>query len=150
MVNKRKRLIVVGDRVLISPDEGEERTEVGLYLPKWAIERETIQSGKVVATGPGIPLPEPQELDAEPWKKSRSEPRFMPLQAKEGDYAIFLRKSSVEIKFQDKTYLVVPQAAILVLIRENYDFDPNETDADEKDDLDLSEDDADSNPDDRS
>jgi len=28
-----KRLIVVGDRVLIAPEEGEERTNVGLYLP---------------------------------------------------------------------------------------------------------------------
>src|SRR4051812_2521445 len=27
-----KRLIVVGDRVLITPEEGEERTNVGLYL----------------------------------------------------------------------------------------------------------------------
>ena len=33
-----KRLIVVGDRVLISPEEGEERTNVGLYLPPTAVE----------------------------------------------------------------------------------------------------------------
>src|SRR5436309_1097763 len=33
-----KRLIVVGDRVLIAPEEGEERTNVGLYLPPTAVE----------------------------------------------------------------------------------------------------------------
>ena len=34
-----ERLIVVGDRVLIAPDAGEDRTEVGLYLPRWAVEK---------------------------------------------------------------------------------------------------------------
>lgn len=29
----KKELIVVGDRILISPDEGEDRTDTGLYLP---------------------------------------------------------------------------------------------------------------------
>ena len=32
------RLVVVGDRVLIAPDEGDDRTDVGLYLPRWAVE----------------------------------------------------------------------------------------------------------------
>ena len=35
-----------------------------------------------------------------------------------GDYALFFRKASVEITFESKAYLVVPQAAILVLVRE--------------------------------
>src|SRR6185436_12045070 len=48
-----KRLIVVGDRVLIAPEEGEERTNVGLYLPPTAIESRQVQGGRVVATGPG-------------------------------------------------------------------------------------------------
>jgi len=138
MKKRNKQLIVVGDRVLIRPDEGEERTEVGLYLPKWAVERETVQGGTIVATGPGIPLPDPQELDAEPWKSSQAEPRFLPLQAQEGDYALFLRKSSIEIKFEEKNYLIVPHAAILVLIREDYDFDLDDLDEEEPE-----EDDAD-------
>ncbi|MGH7564261.1 MAG: hypothetical protein ACREK5_07540, partial [Gemmatimonadota bacterium] len=44
-----RRLIVVGDRVLIEPDAGEDRTEVGLYLPRWAVEKESVQVGRVVA-----------------------------------------------------------------------------------------------------
>jgi hypothetical protein len=41
------------------------------------------------------------------------------MQAKVGDHAIFFRKASVEITFEEKRYLVVPQAAILVLVRDD-------------------------------
>src|SRR3989442_9794 len=48
-----KRLIVVGDRVLIAPEEGEERTNVGLYLPPTAIETRQVQGGRIVVPGGG-------------------------------------------------------------------------------------------------
>ena len=112
-----KRLIVVGDRVLIAPEEGEERSRVGLYLPATAIDNQAVQAGTVVATGPGTPVSAPTELDEEPWKIETSEARYMPVQARAGDYAIFFRRAAVEITFENKKYLVVPQAAILVLVR---------------------------------
>lgn len=111
-----QRLIVVGDRVLIRPDEGEHRTEVGLYLPRWAVEKESVQAGRIVACGPGIPLPEPGEVENEPWKTADGL-RHVPMQARIDDYAIFLRKASVEIKFEGETFLIVPQGAILLLDR---------------------------------
>ena len=37
--------------------------------------------------------------------------------AEEGDYAIFLKDQSIEIEYDSKKYLIVPQSAILVLIR---------------------------------
>ena len=113
-----KKLLVVGDRVLISPEDGEERTRVGLYLPATAIETQQVQEGLIVATGPGDPMPDPSSLDEEPWKMVERTPRFRPMQARVGDHAIFFRKAAVEISFEDKKYLVVPQAAILVLIRD--------------------------------
>lgn len=112
-----KRLIVVGDRVLIAPDQGDDRTEVGLYLPRWAVEKESVQAGRVVAVGPGIPLPAPESMEDEPWKESTLTARHVPMQAQVGDYAIFLRKASVEIKFEGETYLIAPQGAILLLDR---------------------------------
>ncbi|MFO7260348.1 MAG: co-chaperone GroES family protein [bacterium] len=118
MERKAKQLIVVGDRVLIAPEEGEERSRVGLYLPPSAIDSQAVQGGTVVATGPGIPISAPTELDNEPWKIGTSEPRYLPVQAMPGDYAIFFRRAAVEITFEAKKYLVVPQAAILVLVRE--------------------------------
>jgi chaperonin GroES len=119
-VRKPKNLIVVGDRVLVIPGEGEERTNVGLYLPPTAIDRQAVQGGRIVATGPGTPLPDPGSLDDEPWKiqaDARNGGRFVPMQAKVGDYALFFRKAAVEISYDNEKYLVVPQAAILVLVR---------------------------------
>jgi len=121
----KKHLLVMGDRVLIEPVEGEERTKVGLYLPQTVTEKEQVQSGRIVATGPGTPLPAPKDMDDEPWKAaSASSPtQHVPMQAQKGDLAIFLRKASVEIKYDQKTYLVVPQGAILVLLRDKDDLD---------------------------
>lgn len=113
-----KRLIVVGDRVLVSPEEGEERSQVGLYLPATAVESRQVQGGRIVATGPGTPVAEPASLDDEPWKIQGGELKFVPMQARVGDYALFFRKAAVEITFEGKTYLVVPQAAILCLVRD--------------------------------
>jgi chaperonin GroES len=123
MPDPRKRLIVVGDRVLIAPEEGEDRTKVGLYLPATAIDKQAVQGGKVVATGPGTAVSAPTELDEEPWKIGATEPRYMPLQARIGDYAIFFRRAAVEITFEGTRYLVVPQAAILTLVREEDEED---------------------------
>jgi hypothetical protein len=39
------------------------------------------------------------------------------MQARPGDYALFFRKAAVEITYEGAKYLVVPQAAILVLVR---------------------------------
>jgi co-chaperonin GroES (HSP10) len=112
-----KRLIVVGDRVLIMPEEGEERTNVGLYLPQTALDSRQVQGGRIVATGPGTPMTEPTSMDEEPWKIRGPDVKYLPMQAEAGDYALFFRKAAVEITFEGKTYLVVPQAAILVLVR---------------------------------
>ena len=40
------------------------------------------------------------------------------MQARVGDYALFFRKAAVEITFENERYLVVPQAAILTLARD--------------------------------
>jgi co-chaperonin GroES (HSP10) len=114
-----KELIVVGDRVLITLEDGEEqRTRVGLYLPASAVDNLAVQTGLIVATGPGDPLPDPTAFENEPWKVDDRPARHRPLQARIGDHAIFFRKAAVEITFEDRHYLVVPQAAILVLVRD--------------------------------
>lgn len=120
MTHSKKHLIVMGDRVLISAEEDKIRTEVGLYLPKTVAEKEPVQTGRIIEVGPGIPLPDPQDMDDEPWRgMHNASGRHMPMQAEIGDIAIFLRKAAVEINYDGKNYLVVPQAAILVLLRED-------------------------------
>ncbi len=118
MRKNHKELIVVGDRVLVRAENGEERTNVGLYLPPTAVDAQAVQGGRIVATGPGLPLPDPGALGDEPWHTGARETRFIPMQAETGDYALFFRKAAVEITFEEERYLVVPQAAILALVRE--------------------------------
>jgi chaperonin GroES len=121
MQRNNRELIVVGDRVLVQLEEGEERSKVGLYLPPTALDSQSVQGGRIVATGPGLPLPDlAQDPADEPWRlgTGNRETRFVPMQAREGDYALFFRKAGVEITFEGERYLVVPQAAILALVRE--------------------------------
>jgi len=119
-----KKMIVVGDRVLITPAEGEERSSVGLYLPPTAVDQKAVQGGRIIATGPGTPLADPSSLGDEPWKiSSNTGKKFVPMQAEPGDYALFFRKAAVEITFEHKKYLVVPIAAILVLVRPDNPLD---------------------------
>lgn len=113
-----KEIVIVGDRVLIVPDLGEERSNVGLYLPRWAVEKESVQGGTIVEVGPGIPLPAPSDQDEELWKPNATQPNYSQLQAQIGDYALFLRKGAIELKLDGDTFLIVPQAALLVLMRE--------------------------------
>ena len=67
----------------------------------------------------GDPVADLSSLDDEPWKVDRREGKGRGMQARVGDHAIFFRKAAVEISFEEKKYLVVPQAAILVLIRDD-------------------------------
>lgn len=114
----KKKIILVGDRVLIEPDKDQERTAQGLYLPPGVKEKEKVNSGTIVQTGPGYPVVNPNYIDQEPWSTTPKDPvKYIPLQAEVGDYAIFLRDQAIEIEFEGKNYLIVPQSALLMLIR---------------------------------
>lgn len=111
-----KKFIVVGDRVLIKPKSDQQRTKSGLYLPPGVTENEKIHSGYVVKVGPGYPIPAITEVD-EPWK-SKDDVRYVPLQPKEGDVAVYLQKNGWEIEFNNEKYIIIPHSAILLLIRD--------------------------------
>ncbi len=113
----KKELIVIGDRVLIDPDENADKTGGGLYLPQGVYEKEKVQAGTIVKTGPGYPIPDAASDDHEPWQRQKSETKYFPLQVKEGDACIFLRSSGIEIEFEGKKLIVVPHSAILIVLR---------------------------------
>ena len=120
MRSKNKQILVVGDRVLIKPDKGEQKSKAGLYLPPSVIEKQEILSGVIVEIGPGIPLGNPEENIDEPWSANdSSNVKYIPTQADVGDIALFLNKASIEIKIENDDYLIVPQSAILILIRDD-------------------------------
>ncbi len=120
--NTLKNIIIVGDRVLIKPKKLSEKTSSGLYLPAGVQEKEKVQSGYVMKTGPGYPIPIPNDED-ELWKEQGEKVKYLPLQAKEGDLAIFLQKGAYELQYKGEKFFIVPQSSILMLEREDDLFD---------------------------
>ena len=114
--NRLKKLIIIGDRVLVRPTRPNERTQTGLFLPPGVQEKERVQQGYVIKTGPGYVIPLP--ADDEPWKGQEEQVKYIPLQAREGDLAIFLMNGATEIQYEGDKYFIVPQGAILMLERE--------------------------------
>jgi chaperonin GroES len=115
--NPLEKLIVVGDRVLVKPSTPTERTQTGLFLPPGVQEKERVQSGYILKVGPGYPIPLPVE-ENEPWKEKDEKIKYLPLQAKEGDMAIYLQSGSFEITYENEKYVIVPQQSILLLVRD--------------------------------
>lgn len=114
----KRNLIVVGDRVLIDPDERMNKTTSGLYLPPTVKEKEKVVGGHIVKVGPGYPVHDPNVIIEEPWSsRNKLEMKYIPLQASEGDYALFLKDAAVEIEFEGRKYLIVPHSAILAIVR---------------------------------
>ena len=114
--NRLKKLIVIGDRLLIKPTRPDDRTASGLYLPPGVQEREKVQQGYVIKTGPGYAIPMP--VEEESWKPDEDKVKYIPLQAKEGDLAIFLLSAATEVMYENEKYFIVPQSAILMLERD--------------------------------
>ena len=115
--NKLKKIIVIGDRVLIRLARAEDRTQSGLYLPPGVQEKEKVQQGYVIKTGPGYAIPLP--VETEPWKNEEEQVKYSPLQVKEGDLAIFLVNGATEVLYEGEKYFIVPQSAILMLERDD-------------------------------
>ena len=120
--NKIKNLIVVGDRVLIKPRKMDQKTASGLYLPPGVQEKEKIQSGYIIKVGPGYPIPLPADED-DIWKGKEDNIKYIPLQAHEGDLALFLQKGAVEVMYEGEKFYIVPQASILLLERDESIFE---------------------------
>ena len=120
--NRLKKLVVVGDRILIRPKKASEKTASGLYLPPGVQEKEKVRSGYIIKVGPGYPIPMPTEED-EYWKDQDEKVRYIPLQAQEGDLAIYLQKHAFEVEFSREKYVIVPHSSILMLVRDEELFE---------------------------
>ncbi|MEM8599939.1 MAG: co-chaperone GroES family protein [Bacteroidota bacterium] len=110
-------LIVVGNRVLVRLEEADSQTQAGLYLPASVRAKQRVQAGRVVKTGPGHMMANPEYSDAEPWAPERPAVRYLPLQAEPGDLALFLQEKAIEMEYDGVQYLILPHEAILALVR---------------------------------
>ena len=113
-----REVIVVGDKVLIKPEEENAKTPSGLYLPQGVAAMEAVSGGYIVNVGPGYPTTD-TGADAESWLHNRgSEMRYVPLQARKGDYALFLRRDAIEVEIDGNKYQIVGHNSILLLVRD--------------------------------
>ncbi len=81
------------DRVLIEPQEAEEKTSTGIIIPDSA--KEKPQKGKVIAVGNG--------------KKDE------PMTVKEGDIVIYGKYAGTEISLDGQDYLIMREDDILMV-----------------------------------
>lgn len=108
----------IGDRVLISVSKETSRTKSGLLLPPGYSEKEEVMSGYIIKVGPGYPIPFPSDTDEESWKKNSNQ-QYIPLQVKEGDFALFLKQGAIEVVYNEKKYFIVNQNNILLIERDD-------------------------------
>ncbi len=87
------------DRVVVQPEEAEEKTAGGILLPDAAQEKP--QQGRIVAAGPG------KLLDS----GERGE-----LDLKVGDRVLYGRYSGTEIKVSGEEYMIMKESDILAKI----------------------------------
>jgi chaperonin GroES len=90
----------LGDRVIVEPLEGEEKTASGLLLPETA--KEKPQEGLIVAAGPG-------RWDDEGKKR-------LEMEVKLNDKVIFAKYSGSEVKLGEKKYLIMSEKDILAVV----------------------------------
>ena len=84
----------LSDRVLILPNQAEEKTAGGLYIPDTAKEKPL--AGKVVAVGPGT---------AE-----------VKMEVNVGDQVLYGKYAGTEIQVEGESYLIMRQSDILAII----------------------------------
>lgn len=117
-------LILIGDRVLVRPDDGEQTTRSGLLLPASVREGEKVGTGRIVAVGPGHLTVNPEFSEEEaPWRSERSAARYLPLQASVGDAAFYLRANAIEVTLDGEPYVILPHHALLALTRPPHPLD---------------------------
>ena len=89
----------LGDRLVVEPQEKEERTASGIILPETA--KEKPQEGTVLAAGPG---------------RTDDEGKRLPMDVKVGDVVLYARYAGTEVKINDKKLLILKESDILAIV----------------------------------
>ncbi len=89
----------LGDRVLIKPSEGQEKTKGGIVIPDTA--KEKPQEGKVISVGKG---------------KVSDDGKLTPLEIKEGDKILYGKYSGTEVTIDNEELVILHESDILGII----------------------------------
>jgi len=86
----------LGDRVLVKPSKGEEKTKSGIVLPDTA--KDKPNEGEVVAVGTG---------------RKTDEGKVIAMDVKVGDIVIYAGYSGTKVKVEEIEYLIIKEDDIL-------------------------------------
>jgi chaperonin GroES len=88
------------DRIVVKPNEAEERTASGLVIPDTA--KEKPQQGEVLAVGPG--------------RWSDDEGQHFPLDVKVGDTVLYSKYGGTEVTVDGKDLLILSSRDVLAIV----------------------------------
>ena len=89
----------LGDRVVVEPQEREERTESGLYIPETA--KEKPQQGTILAVGEG--------------RRDDSGERIN-MDVQQGQTVLYAKYAGTEVKIDGKKLLILKETDILAIV----------------------------------
>ena len=98
-IAKKTTLKPLDDRVVIRPDEAEDRTISGIYLPEGAKEKPV--TGKILAVGPG---------------KLCDDGERTPVTVKKGDTVFYGKYTGTEIDLDDEKIVVARESELLGIL----------------------------------
>ena len=91
----------LADRVLVKPDEAEQKTASGLYIASNAQEKP--QRGTIVAVGAG---------------KVNDKGERIPMDVKVGDKVLYSKYGGTEVHFKGEEYLIVSARDLLAVVND--------------------------------
>ena len=93
------KLRPLGDRVLVTRVDEEEKSKGGIIIPDTA--KEKPQEGRVVAVGPG---------------KTNDDGDTIPLSVKKGDKVLFSKYAGTEINVEGEEHLFIREEDVLAVL----------------------------------
>src|SRR5512135_2942157 len=99
MAHPKLNLKPLSDRVVVEPQERDEKTASGIILPETA--KEKPQAGTVLAAGPG---------------RTDDKGKRIPLDVKTGDVVLYAKYAGTEVKIDDRKLLIVKESDILAIV----------------------------------
>jgi chaperonin GroES len=95
------KLHPLDDRIVVRPNEAEEKTASGLVIPDTA--KEKPQQGEVLAVGPG--------------RRADSSGDLIPLDIKEGDTVLYSKYGGTEVTVDGEDLLVLSSRDVLAKVK---------------------------------
>ena len=99
MASKKLNLRPLGDRLVVEPQEKEEKTASGIILPETA--KEKPQEGTVLAAGPG---------------RVDDDGKRIEMDVKTGDVVLYAKYAGTEVKIDDRKLLILKESDILAIV----------------------------------